>query len=756
MALFAHTARTNSPKAAECADGALSDMRQRVRANWSRDLVGSLASVVLTLILVIVALQLWWTDLKVPFTYGGDNLVNQMLIQAIMENGWYLTNPRLGMPFPQTMHDFPMADTLHFGFLKLLGYVYHDSAVVLNLYVLLPFLLVDLSAYFVLRRFKVAPLLAVVASVLYACAPYHFCRSQGHLCLAAYYVLPLVTFVVLRIYMGHSPFVVNDPATGQPRWRFFRLEAFGAVLVCLLVSMSGVYYAFFSCFLLLMAGIKAAFRERHKAPLLSAVLLVTVISAGVGAALVPSVLYSRVHGKNLSMGGRLAWEADTFGLNVAEMLLPLPQHRIARLARIHTAYQMDRKVTSEYIFAALGLVASAGFVWLMTRFLWRRPGRVERVEDGLAYLTVCAVLLGTIGGLGALFNFYISPMIRCYNRLSVFIAFFALFGLALSVQRLVHRRIRSRLSRTIYVAGACAVLLLGAVDQTVPWFRPNYRICNSEYASDADFGQQMEAALPAATMVWQMPCISFPEHPTVVEMSDYDLLRPYLHTRKLRFSYGAMRGREAYRFQTEMAKLPLHEVVRQLAFAGFGAIYVDRAGYKDHGEAIKRQLTRLLGAEPLFSLNKRQYCFDMRRYIGELHRWHSDEWEVLRDTALHPVLLTWTCFGHEEKDARLGTFRWCGRRGEVEIINGQSRPRQAVLRMACSCSQDTPARLIIDGDLAHEEVMLTRDPQPLDLKLTVHPGKHVLRFTCDGTVKRLPGDNRGLGFRVWNPEWRVE
>jgi phosphoglycerol transferase len=724
---------------------------------WCKDASGYFAAVLLTCAFAVFGLRLWRADLKVPFIYAGDNLLNQMWFHATMENGWYLENGRLGMPWPQTMHDFPMSDGLHFGIVKLLGYIVHDSAVVLNLYILLAFPLVALSAYFVLRRFRLARWLAVVSSVLFACAPYHFCRTQGHLFLACYFQLPLMTLVLLRIYMGRSPFIAPDSATGQPRWRFFRWQAVGAVLVCLLVSAGGVYYAFFSCFLLLMAGIKAAYRDRLRSTFLSATLLIAVISAGVGVSLVPSFLYNRSHGRNLSVGARLAWEADTLGLNVAEMLLPVRDHHVRFLAKVHNSYRRDRQVTGEYMSAALGVIASAGFLWLMARFLWRRRERIERVEDALAYLAVCAVLLGTIGGVGALFNFYVTPMIRAYNRISIFIAFFALSALALLVQRLIRRRLAGRLSMGMYFGGGCALLLLGAVDQTAPWFVPSYDYWRTEYASDADFGKRLEAALPAETMVWQMPYVTFPEHPTVVQMTDYDLVRPYLHTRTLRFSYGAMRGREASRFQGEVARKPLSEAVRSLAFAGFGAIYVDRAGYADRGAAIEKQLSRLLGVEPLVSLNKRHACFDMRRYIGELHRWHTDpEWDVLRDTALHPVLLTWTYFGHEEKDAKRGTFRWCGRRGELEITNGQSRPRQAVLKMACSCSQDTPTRLVVDGDLAREELTLTKDPQPLELKLTVSPGKHVLRFTCDGSVKRLPGDNRGLGFRVWNPEWRVE
>jgi phosphoglycerol transferase len=719
-----------------------------------KNAAGYLAVVVLTAGFVVLAMQLWRADLWVPFCYGSDNLLTQVLIHGTMENGWYLTNGRLGMPLPQQMHDFPLADGLQFAILKLLACLFHDSAVALNLFALLAFPLAGLSSYWVLRRFEISPWPAVVVSVLYACAPYHFCRATTHVFLAAYYLLPLMTFVLVRIYAGRSPFIAIDPDSGRTLWRFRQRTAIGPVLVCMLTSASGVYYAFFSCFLLLMVGTKAAFRDRRGAHLISSLLLVAVITAGVGVAQVPTLAYTRTYGKNREAGARQAWEADRFGLDVAELLVPLRGHRVRFFARIHDNYATaGRQVTGEGPYVPLGLLASAGFVWLVGRFLW---GRREGIIDALAYLTVCAVALGTIGGIGALFNFYVSPMIRCYERISIFIAFFALFALAMSVQHLLQRSAETRLSRVMYFPGGLAVLVLGFVDHTTPGLVPNYESWKSEYASDGDLGTRMEAALPAGTMVYQLPHVTFPEYPTVEAMADYELFRPYLHTRTLRFSYGAMRGREASRFQAEIARQPLNSAIRTLAFAGFGAIYVDRAGYADRGAAVERELSRLLGVEPLASRNERHTCFDMRHYIRELHHWHSDDWEMQRDIALHPIVLTWTDFGGEEKGKQGSTFRWCGRRGVVEIANNQARPRQAVLRMACASWPDQPLRLVIDGDLVQKELLLTKDLQPVELKLDVSQGNHLLRFTCDRPSTAAAGSKARLSFRVWNIDWHVE
>ena len=69
-------------------------------------------------------------------------------------------------------------------------------------------------------------------------------------------------------------------------------------------------------------------------------------------------------------------------------------------------------------------------------------GPVDRLDDALAYLNVLAVVLGTIGSVGTLFNFWVTPMIRCYNRISIFIAFFALAGLFLFIEKCVRRYVK--------------------------------------------------------------------------------------------------------------------------------------------------------------------------------------------------------------------------------------------------------------------------------------------------------------------------
>src|SRR5262249_34758355 len=155
-----------------------------------------------------------------------------------------------------------------------------------------------------------------------------------------------------------------------------------------------------------------------------------------------------------------------------------------------------------------------------------------------------------IGGFGSLLSFYLT-WIRAFNRLSVFIAFFALLALLILLGRAC-----SRSSRPVAWLSTSLVLLLllGLFDQTSKSFVPDYALLKRICESDAEFVRQMEEHLPEGAMIFQLPYTPFPEPRPVGKMDDYEFFRPYLHSQKLRWSYGAVKGRAADTWQLDIAQ----------------------------------------------------------------------------------------------------------------------------------------------------------------------------------------------------------
>ena len=719
---------------------------------------GYAATLFVVLAAMTATLHLHRADLRVPFVYSGDNLMSQMFIQNVIESGWVMDGPRLGAPGGQNLRDFPLPDVLHLAIIKFMGWLLHDSGLVLNLYYLLCFPLTALSAYFTLRCFRLGRMAGTTAAVLYACLPYHYGRMAGHLFLAAYYLLPLVIWLIVRVYLGRYPFLQAD-RDGIPRWRIANLDAAGAALICVLTGLAGVYYAFFSCFFLLAVGVKSAFRERRWTPLIVSALLIFLISAAVGTTLTPNLIYQARYGANSAVAARLPGEADTYGLSLNEMLAPIEGHRLAAFRRLRERFLLWPRWTSgEFWGAPLGVTASLGLLYLLGRFLWHRRDKIERTSDALAYLTVVALLFGAVGGLGSCFSLYVTPMIRCYERVSVFVGFFALAALFLLLDRLASRCGRNIWTHMIRISGFSVVVVLGVLDQTSPLLSTTYAEAKHQYQSDADFGRRMETALPPGSLIYQMPYFEFPEAGKLVEkLGDYELVRPYFHTRTLRFSYGAMKNRATSDRLAHLAEQPLSEALETLALGGFRGVYLDRDGYADKGAATEAELARLLGAAPIVSQSGRQVFFDMTSYVSDL-RTHFTvaEWETKSETASHPLELEWTGAHGQEIDPKEGAFRWCKAKAQLNIRNLLDSPRRVVLKMNVAGWQEKPVPLVLGGDLCRRELSLTPVHQLLELELLVPPGDHFLTFACDGPRMPTTLDARELFFRVGALEYHIE
>jgi hypothetical protein len=583
---------------------------------WAKTISRYLLAALLSIAVLAVVLRLWRADLRLPFMHHSDTLFTAVFINGIIENGWYLTNPRLGAPFGTNFYDFPMSDTLHFLGFRLLSSLSSNWAVVLNLYFLLTFPLTTLTALFVFRRFGCAYLPSLVGSLLFTFLPYHFLRGEIHLFLAAYYMVPLLILWILEVFLDLPVFGQRmSPATGL-RW----LRLVGRLLLCVAAASTGVYYTFFACFLLLVAGFCCWYRKRTWNPLLKSVALVTVLGIATGLNLAPNVLYQSRHGRNPQSFQREPGHAEVFGLKLVQLLLPVTDHRLALFQKIKARYnEAFRSWINENDLASLGAIGSVGLLLALGTFLSRKPRRKDwRLREALAMLCLACLLLCTIGGLGSLVSLFVTANIRCYNRVSVYIAFFSLFTMVLAAERM-QARLHSRPAKYAFSGLLLPVLLIGGIwDQTTKRFVPPYSWVRQEFTSDEAFIRNIEANLPEGAMVFQLPYACFPEAGQICQMADYDHLRGYLHSRHLRWSYGSYKGRASDAWLKEVSSKPVEELVREVARAGFSGIYIDRSGYPDAAKELEGKLSLILQAPPLVSPNRLLAFFDFSRCYGPL------------------------------------------------------------------------------------------------------------------------------------------
>jgi phosphoglycerol transferase len=287
------------------------------------------------------------------------------------------------------------------------------------------------------------------------------------------------------------------------------------------------------------------------------------------------------------------------------MVLPIDDHRVPALARIRARYRAgSTNGDNESNMAALGIVGVVGLLLSISAVLldWprsrrRRSGTPEGDESVslglLGVLTVSGILLGTVSGFGALIAGFVSPQIRAYDRISVFIALFAFVTLGVLADRLIRRR-TDRAWRLAAPMAVAIVVLVGVLDQTPADLRPDVA-SSAEWAADVAFGRDVEGTVPSGASVFQLPYMPFPESWPIYGMTGYDPFRGYIHTSGLRWSFGAVNGRPDAAWQEATAELPTAAMIQRLRASGFSAVWVQLNGYEDGGAAIRRELDDVLG-----------------------------------------------------------------------------------------------------------------------------------------------------------------
>lgn len=596
-------------------------------AQRGREIVFALAAMTLATFTALVVLEIWQADFDAPFVYRDDAILNLMVVKGTTENGWYLENARLGAPLGQELYDYPVfsGDHLNLVVFKLLGLATEEPAAIVNVFFLLTFPLVALTAFLVLRHLRISAGPAIVCSALYALLPYHFLRGETHLFISAYYAVPLAAYLVLAVLTG-EPLFATRPGKHTGVLRFASRRTLATLGICLVIALASgsFYYAAFAL-LLLGAATVVRFALTRQVRVLAtggAVVSFILVLGAVNAA--PTLLYHLEHGGNATIPQRQPFESEYYSLRLSQLVLPLDTHRFEPFARVRRTYDGWAESTgidvTEATLATLGTIATLGFLGLLVLVLVsavggerRRPPLLLRAS-GAAMLV--ALLIATMGGFSSLIGLVYAEL-RAWNRLSIFIAFFAFVAVAVALDRARPLLSRPRHGRALFAAVLAAVFLFGALDQTSDAYVPAYRETASRYWSDRAFVRQVEDRLPDDASVFELPYASFPEYipPPPGRTVVYDLLRPYLHSRDLRWSFGAMYGRPED-WAARLSDEPLAEVVPIVSAVGFDAIYVDRLGYANDAaaDAAERELVRIVGPPPLRSEDGRLLVFDLRAY----------------------------------------------------------------------------------------------------------------------------------------------
>jgi hypothetical protein len=737
-------------------DGAVA-RRSLGLARWferhASDVGYGIASMVASLVAAAAVLELWRSDLHIPYAYASDAL----FVEAVAKNlqhGWYFTNPNLGAPFGQQLYDFPIGNAGNLALLKLLALAFSNPIVAVNVFFLVMFPLTALAAFVVMRTMRVSASTAAACSVLFALLPYHFRRGEAHAFLSAYYAIPLIAYLLLGVFGSCSLF--GGAVDSAARWRrVFTRRNVATFSVCAIVGVSSPYYALAAVILLVVAGVISGIAHHSVREGLKSFVLAALILATFAATAAPAISYRLHHGANEVAAKRSAFETELYGLKVTDLVLPLDHHRLKPLAQMKDEYDSTSPVSSEGgqtlgFIGTFGLLAllGGGFITVV-RGSWR--------IGGATFLHACAatvivLLFATTAGFSSVLSYTLTPQLHAWNRLSVLVGFFSLLAVAFLLDRL-RRRWRAGVLRLVFPVVLLLIVTLGVLDQTSSAFVPPYKDIRRTFESDGRFVSALERRLTPGASIYQLPYVPFPEsgQPGV---NDYAELRGYLHSRDLHWSYGAMKGRPAD-WGATFSTLPLRLALPAVAATGFEGITVDRTAYTDHGQAVEAALDRRLGARPLVSPDGTLLSYDLRPLRGWLGSHFSEgDLAALRDAALRPLELRWTGSFWDEEQKGQNTWRWSKTADSYFAIdNPTNKTRRATLRfvLGAGLHQDSQA-VVFYPDLSSQLVRVSPTGVAIERTLEIPPGRHFVRISSGAPkIPTVPGDPRtALYARVAN------
>ena len=518
-------------------------------------------------VLVLVVVAVWCvaygrTSLaawRTPITYEGDALFLAAYLRAASDGhvlpGASLVVPELNAPFEASWDDHPR--TLRAVFLAAGGLARVVGLfAALNLLLLMAHVLAALSLYAVARYFGARREWAFAGGVAFGLGHFLFWRTQAHLDLALCWHLPLCVLVVTWAF-GRRGIPVRS--------RRFPV----AVLITVVTALHNPYFACLYAQFLLFAVAAQAIRRARRAVVLAPLALAGILTATFLLDNAGSLLYQWRHGANPA-ASRPYGNLERYALKPLELFFPPPGYGLAdwgQAARVHWERRIYRGEGGSPYLGIVGAATLAGLFSLTLAAALRRPAKAP---PPTAVAIAWILLYSVLGGGNQLLGIFGFLWLRGTNRFSAWI-------LALVLLFLVTRRFTAGRFAVFTAALVAAV----AVADQVPLraSRESLRQRQVAVAADGAFVAALESSLPPGAMLFMLPLVEFPEGRAVLGADEYEHLRPYLHARRLRFSFGADKGRPRESWQLETVSLPPAQMVADLERYGFAGILLDRRAY---------------------------------------------------------------------------------------------------------------------------------------------------------------------------------
>lgn len=569
----------------------------------------AIAAFLIAVIIVGCSMRVWEMAFNVPASLDGDWVLGMRVLKSMEENGimGHFISQRMGAPGVAHIIDTPYQDFLTSFLLLATDFFVKNGFIAFHVVYFLNFGLAASFMYIALNKLKVDRIIATIFGVIFSLTPYHFLRGYSHFELANIAVIPIGLWLSLAIINDDFTLVKEKKGKkGKSRlnWKqiFIYLIATGYL---------GISYGYYPAFMIIIMSIALLFKMiklKSWKPLLSEATLIYFTGMWFLLSVVPNIIFNSIYGAT-TLTNRTPTDSEFYALRLIQFILPNVNTRFSFLKPLTDKYNSLSLMLNENSYAAGGVVAviclCALLVWFIYSFVSKQKHEISDHMDFISLAAVCFFVVCTFGGIGAIFAYFISPQIRCWNRGSVVIVCLCLAAGAVLLSHFLENKNKV----WIYLF---SVIILGiAVYDQVPSYSAGWQNDLKETSKTyQDYFAELEKE-ESNTMVYQLPFIKSYEVPPKYKEGQYAGSLPYIYTNTIRWSYGGTPGRDDMAESLYLDNGITAEFLKGIKEKGFSGVLIDRSAFADNGAVMIDFYSDELALTPIVSNDGRFYYYNI-------------------------------------------------------------------------------------------------------------------------------------------------
>lgn len=635
---------------------------------------------IITYVVLYFFLDLKNTDLNIPISDLYTNTDGRMTLASFKQiiNGECsllgpLKSQFLSAPFSFEAYDYPTPMFIAWLYVKILSIFSSDVNIVFNLFIISTFFLNAFSMFYILGKLRIHLLISIAIAVLFTFLPFHLFR-MGHIFYIGYFFLPFYVYVILLLWKKKPLFFKMSIEKNRYVFDYSKKNIF-IILILLISSTWNFYYTFFFLMILGFISISILLVTKNKYHLYSIILVGFFALSPFVANLIPYKLQTIENGKNIYVAQRNPIESEIYGLKIVQMLLPVTYHQNNKLDKVKEKYNTSTILFNESQDATLGFFASIGFlIALFSVLIYKNR---SKTINKLSKMTVIMVLFTTVGGFAVIFAYFVTPDIRAYNRISIFIATISFFILAITLNNYVVKYKISTLKVALFIP---FIVIIGLYDQLFKTASLKQNdVVIKEFNIHKEFVKSIELiSNNDKILIAQYPFMPYPENGPINNLKDYAQIYGYVHSNHISWSYPVVRGRVPFFWWEDLLKKSLKEQIEILENAGFSGLTIDRDGYKDNADKIENEIKLLLNQVPMESQDKKILYFRLNP-------------KTPSQIIIPPKYINFYPWEGEE-----GLFRWSTKDAKIELYKTMMDKKDTLLSFYANSLIDRTVQVYVN------------------------------------------------------------